>query len=225
MDVILVPGLWLTASSWDSVVPALRAAGHRPRPLTLPGPDAGDIGMSEWVNAVVAEVDRCEGPVVLVGHSGGGNVVWGAADRRCDRVARVVLVDTIVPHPGAMISEFPVVDGVVPFPGWDFFDADDVADLDADTRAREAARTVAVPGRVPTDGVLLQDERRFGIPVTILSGGLDAESMRRMLSEWGAYAAEVDRIDELEVVTLGSGHWPQFSQPERFAERLVAAVR
>jgi hypothetical protein len=35
-----------------------------------------------------------------------------------------------------MISEFDVVDGVVPFPGWDFFDADDVADLDAQTRRR-----------------------------------------------------------------------------------------
>jgi hypothetical protein len=32
-----------------------------------------------------------------------------------------------------MISEFDVVDGVVPFPGWDFFDADD-------TRSRRATR-------------------------------------------------------------------------------------
>ena len=37
MDVILVPGLWLDASSWDSVIPALERAGHRASPLTLPG--------------------------------------------------------------------------------------------------------------------------------------------------------------------------------------------
>ena len=37
MEVILVPGLWLTASSWDPVLPALREAGHTPVPLTLPG--------------------------------------------------------------------------------------------------------------------------------------------------------------------------------------------
>ncbi|WP_307316510.1 alpha/beta fold hydrolase [Microbacterium sp. SORGH_AS_0421] len=107
MDVILVPGLWLDASSWDDITPALEAADHRPHPLTLPGPAVGDLVVDDWVDAVVAEIDRIGGRVILVGHSGGGNVVWGAADRRPDQVARVILVDTIVPHPGAMISEFP----------------------------------------------------------------------------------------------------------------------
>lgn len=42
----------------------------------------------------------------------------------------MVFVDTTPPPPGADISEFPLVDGVVPFPGWEFFDAEDVEDLD-----------------------------------------------------------------------------------------------
>lgn len=225
MDVLLIPGLWLDASSWDEVVPALDAAGHRAHPLTLPGPAAGDLVIDDWVEAVVTQIDRFDDPVVLVGHSGGGNVVWGATDRRPDRVARVVLVDTIVPHPGAMISEFPVTDGVVPFPGWDFFDDGDVSDLDDETRRRTARQVVDVPGRVPSSALTLADERRFGVPVTILSGSLDAESLPRVLAEWGAYAAEVDRVESLEVVTLHSGHWPQFSQPERFRETLVTAIR
>lgn len=225
MDVILVPGLWLDASSWDDITPALEAAGHRPHPLTLPGPAVGDLVVDDWVDAVVAQIDRIGGRVVLVGHSGGGNVVWGAADRRPDQVARVILVDTIVPHPGAMISEFPVEDGVVPFPGWDFFDEDDVADIDDHTRRRTAQHVVDVPGRVPSSPISLNDERRFTVPVTILSGQLDADSLPRVLAEWGAYAEEVGRIVDLEVVRLGSGHWPQFSQPERLAESLVAAVR
>jgi len=37
MDIILIPGFWLDASSWDEVVPPLRQAGHRVRALTLPG--------------------------------------------------------------------------------------------------------------------------------------------------------------------------------------------
>lgn len=37
MDVVLVPGLWLNARTWDAVVPHLEAAGHRTHPLTLPG--------------------------------------------------------------------------------------------------------------------------------------------------------------------------------------------
>ena len=39
--------------------------------------------------------------------AGGGNVAWGAADRRVDRVGRVILVDTLPPTPGGMIWEFP----------------------------------------------------------------------------------------------------------------------
>lgn len=225
MDVILVPGLWLDASSWDAALPALRAAGHRPHPLTLPGPAAGDLVVDDWVDAVLAEIDRLDAPVVLVGHSGGGNVVWGAADRRPECVRRVVLVDTAVPPPGAMISEFPVDDGVVHFPGWDFFDDDDVSDIDDATRRRTAAQVVDVPGRVPSSPITLTDDRRYDIPVTILSGRLDAETLPRMLAEWEAFAREFERLADVEVVHLDSGHWPQFSQPERFAERLTAAVR
>ncbi|MBN9210962.1 MAG: alpha/beta hydrolase [Microbacterium sp. 71-36] len=223
MDVILVPGLWLDASSWDAVVPALTEAGHRVHPLTLP--TDVDAGIRDWVDAVVAHVDAAAGPVVLVGHSGGGNVVWGAADARPDRISRVVFVDTMPPPPGAMISEFPVENGVVPFPGWDFFDEPDIADLDDETRRRVAASVIDVPGSVPTDPIPLSDERRHDIPVTVLSGRLDEDGIREALTQWGAFADEFERIGDVEVITLDSGHWPQFSQPEAFAARLVQTVR
>ena len=229
MDVILVPGLWLDASSWDDITPALEAAGHTPYPLTMPGTGASaeesaGIGMAEWITAVVAEIDRHEDPVALVGHSGGGNVVWGAADARPGRVARVVFVDSVPPPDGGAISEFPIADGVVPFPGWDFFDDVDVADLDAETRARTAAMTGNVPAQVPTDHLALRDERRRRIPATLLMGSLDEPAFRETIAQWEPYAAEFYAIDDAKVVRLDTGHWPQFSQPERLAEALVTAI-
>src|SRR5688500_999586 len=122
MDVLLIPGLWLDASSWDDVVPALRAAEHTPHPLTMPGVGASaeqsaQIGMADWIAAAVAEVDALTGPVAVVGHSGGGNVAYGVADARPDKVSRVILVDTFPPAEGGIIwDEFPEVDGVIPFP-------------------------------------------------------------------------------------------------------------
>lgn len=230
MDVILIPGLWLDASSWDEVTPTLRAAGLTPRPLTMPGvgapaSDSSEIGIADWVAATVTAIDTAEGPVVVVGHSGGGNVAWGAADARPDRVARVILVDTAVPFDGGVISEFETIDGVIPFPGWDSFDAPDVADLDEETRVATAARTLSVPAHVPTDPIALGDDRRYRVPVTVLSGALDDAAFRGFVAEWGPYAAEFDAIENTEIVTLDTGHWPQFSQPRRLAEAIVAAAR
>ncbi|WP_314431193.1 alpha/beta hydrolase [Microbacterium lacticum] len=185
MEVILVPGLWLTASSWDPVLPALREAGHTPVPLTLPGvggtaAETADITMDDWVAAVAAEIDRHEGPVGLVGHSGGGNVVWGAAAARPDRVARVVFVDT-------------------------------------------APLTRSIPAQAPTSPVTLDDDRRFGVPVTLLMGSLDEAALRAELARWGPYAEEFAAIDDATVVRLGTGHWPQFSAPAALARALVEA--
>ena len=56
MDIILVPGLWLDASSWDDVVPALQRAGHAVHALTMPGvgapaSESSEIGIADWVGS------------------------------------------------------------------------------------------------------------------------------------------------------------------------------
>lgn len=230
MDIILVPGLWLDADSWAPVLESLRAAGHDPRPLTMPGvgepaSSSAAIRLDDWIAAVVAAIDQAPGPVALVGHSGGGNVVWGAVDARPERVARVVFVDTVPPPKGRGISEFPTADGVIPFPGWGFFDAEDVADLDDALRDRAGRAMKSVPAHVPTDPIALADERRYDVPTTLLMGTLTQDQLEGYLEQWGSYGDEYRRIRDAEVVRIGSGHWPQFSAPGRLAELLVAAVR
>ncbi|WP_144872815.1 alpha/beta fold hydrolase [Microbacterium sp. 1.5R] len=228
MDIILIPGLWLDATSWNDVTTDLEGRGHRVHALTMPGvgapaADSADIGIADWVAAGVAAVDAVSGPVVVVGHSGGGNVAWGVADARPDSVSRVIFVDTVPPPSGFGISEFDVVDGVVPFPGWASFDADDVADLDDETRARTTPLTKSVPARVPTDDIILEGGRHR-VPATLLMGGLDQGTLESQLESWGPYAEEFRAISDVEVVKIGSGHWPQFSVPSRLAELIDAAV-
>jgi len=229
MDIILIPGLWLDASSWDAVTPALEAAGHTvhtvPSPgLGVPAPQSSDIGIADWVDAVVAQIDAIEGPVVIVGHSGGGNVAWGAADARPDRVTRVIFVDTVPPPSGQGISEFEVVDGVIPFPGWDSFDEPEVFDLDERARADATAHTASVAAKVPTDPLVLHDERRHQVPVTLLMGGMSEEELRGMLQQWAPWAEAFDAIDDAEIIKLGTGHWPQFTRPAALSEAILAAA-
>ena len=189
MNIILIPGLWLDASSWNDVIPDLERAGHRVHPLTMPGvgmpaSESAGIGIRDWIQTAVSAIDATPDPVVVVGHSGGGNVAWGAVDARPERVARVVFVDTVPPPTGMGISEFEVVDGVIPFPGWSFFPGEDVEDLDEATRARTAPLTSSVPARVPTDPIELGNPARFGVPATLLMGGLDQETLESELDDW-----------------------------------------
>jgi pimeloyl-ACP methyl ester carboxylesterase len=222
MQLILIPGLWLDAGSWHDVVPTIDDAGFDAVPVTLP--TSAETGLADWVSAVVARIDASDEPVALVGHSGGGNVAWGAADARPEAVARVVFVDTVPVPDGADISAFPVVDGVIPFPGWDTFDAPDIADLDETTRERIAAAAIPVPASVPTDTLHLHDRRRHRIPVTVLSGDADAEELDAQLSAWPSYHDEWRAIADREVVRIGSGHWPLFSQPQRLGALIVRAI-
>ncbi|QEW02974.1 alpha/beta fold hydrolase [Microbacterium lushaniae] len=229
MHIILIPGLWLDASTWDDVVPALEAAGHTSHPLTMPGlgepaERSADIGIADWVAAVVAEIDRLPDPVVLVGHSGGGNVAWGAADARPDRAARIVFVDTFPPGDGGSIWEFPVVEGVVPFPGWDAFEDAEVGDLDDRTRAAAASRARSVPARIPTDAISLTDPRRYAIPVTMLTGTMPAADLHATIAQAPPWAADLAALQAVTIVELNSGHWPQFSQPAELGRAIAAAL-
>lgn len=229
MDIVLIPGLWLDAESWGEVLPALEAAGHTVHALTMPGvgavaADSSGIGIADWVGAVTDKLDALDGPAVVVGHSGGGNVAWGAADARPEKIARVIFVDSIPPHPGGAISTFDAVDGVIPFPGWDFFDEFDVWDIDELTRDRTASLTQSVPLRVPSDPIPLTNDARFDVPVTLLMGGSDEATFRGMVADWGLYGDEFGAIKNANVVKLGTAHWPQFTQPKRLAGAILDAV-
>lgn len=232
MDVILIPGFWLDATSWAGVVPAIAATGHPVHALTLPGLESADadrsgIGFADHVAAVVAAIDAADGPVVLVGHSGGGGIASVAADARVERVARVVYVDSgPIGEGGSINGSLPVVDGEVPFPGWESgeFDPTEYADLDAEQRAL-IENGPAEPAGVTSDPAHLTDERRYGIPQTMIASTMTAEDIEGLIAGGHPYMAEFGRMTDREIVELPAGHWPQLTRPDDLAAAIVAAIR
>lgn len=230
MDIILVPGFWLNASTWSEVSPPLVAAGHRVHPLTLPGLESVDapragIGLRDHIDAVVEAIDAIEGPVVLVGHSGGGAIIHGAVDARPDRVARAVYVDSGPLAEGGVINdELPAEGDDVPLPPWDEFDSEDLVDLDDGLRAAFRARAVPEPRGVAYDQQHLSDERRYDVPATVISCEFSTAQLAEWIEAGHPNVAELARIREVEYVHLPTGHWPQFTKPAELGGAILAAV-
>ncbi|WP_457964655.1 alpha/beta hydrolase [Arthrobacter sp. D1-29] len=230
MDIILVPGFWLDASSWAEVTPALEAAGHTPHPLTLPGLESADapragIGLRDHIDAVVKAVDGMEGKVVLVGHSGGGAIIHGVVDARPDRVERAIYVDSGPLGEGGVINdELPAEGDDIPLPPWEGFEDADLTDLTEDLRAQFRARAIPQPKGVAFDQQHLHDVRRYDVPATVIACEFPSSLLQEWIDAGHPYVAELARIRDVEYVDLPTGHWPQFTKPAELGQAILAAV-
>lgn len=230
MDVILIPGFWLDASSWQQVTPILEEAGHRVHPLTLPGLESVDadrsgIGLRTHIDAVAAIVDTFDDQVVLVGHSGGGAIAHGVADARPDRIARVVYVDAGPLADGDVINdEFPTEGADMPLPPWEAFGDADLVDLDDELRAAFRARAIPEPAAVATDAISLSDERRYDVPVTIIASEFPSALLGEWIAAGSPFTRELAKVKDVSYLDVPTGHWPQFTKPVQLAQAIVAAI-
>lgn len=109
---VLVHGAWAGAWAWTRVADRLAAGGQRARAPALSGLGerchlAGNpIDLTTHVNDVVNEILWKDlGAVVLVGHSYGGFVITGVAERVAERLAAIVYVDAFIPSDGQSFAD------------------------------------------------------------------------------------------------------------------------
>ncbi|TDC08416.1 alpha/beta hydrolase [Nonomuraea longispora] len=224
MDIVLIGGLWLDGSAWDEVMPELRALGHRPVPVTLPGQGDGSVSatLDDQVATVLAAVDAAPGRPLVVGHSAASTLAWLAADARPERVAKVALVGGFPAADGDRYADFfEVKGGVMPFPGWGPFEGPDSADLDEEARLRFEAAAIPVPEGVAKGLVRLTDERRYDVPVVLVCPEYTPAQAREWLD--AGDLPELARARHVDLVDIDSGHWPMITRPAELA-RLLAAV-
>ena len=109
---VLVHGAWHGGWCWSRVAEPLRAARHRVLTPTLTGLGARAhllspaLGLDTMIDDVVGEIEAEEvDDAVLVGHSFGGTVVCGVAERVTERLAALVVLDGVLADPGASILD------------------------------------------------------------------------------------------------------------------------
>lgn len=106
---VLVHGAWHTGELFEPVAEPIRAAGHQVHCPTLAGNNPGDprtVGLEQAIASLVEYLEAQDlRDVILLGHSYGGMVITGAADRAADRIRRLIYWNAFVPNDGEALND------------------------------------------------------------------------------------------------------------------------
>ncbi len=106
---VLVHGAWHTGDEFEPTAAVIRAAGHEALTPTIKGNRPGDaktVGLEEAIQSIVDYfVENNLSDVILAGHSYGGMVITGVADRVPERIRRLVYWNAFVPNNGESLND------------------------------------------------------------------------------------------------------------------------
>jgi pimeloyl-ACP methyl ester carboxylesterase len=148
---VLVHGGWGGGWEWTPVARKLRQRGHDVFTPTLSGLGerahlGRDVGLSDHIDDVEAVFTFEElSDVVLCGHSSGGMVVTGVADRLAGKIRLVVYLDGFVPADGQAL--------------YDLIPAEFGQELVRAAEERDDRKMPMPPELVPPEGVISEEVR------------------------------------------------------------------
>ncbi|TJW92482.1 alpha/beta hydrolase, partial [Neisseria gonorrhoeae] len=106
---VLVHGAWHTGAELEPVAAHIRSAGHIVHLPTIRGNRPGDpktTGLDEAIQSICdyfTEQDITD--AILMGHSYGGMVITGVADRIPTRIRRLIYWNAFVPNNGECLND------------------------------------------------------------------------------------------------------------------------
>lgn len=106
---VLIHGAWHTGELLDATADPIRTAGHEVHLPTLAGNRPGDpksVGLEEAISSIVDYFTEGDiNDAVLMGHSYGGMIITGVADRIPKRIRRLVYWNAFVPNNGECLND------------------------------------------------------------------------------------------------------------------------
>lgn len=211
----------LRAEGHEVICPTLTGLGDR---VHLLNPDVDlDTHVTDVVN--VLHYDDLH-DVILAGHSYGGMVITGVADRALDRVGQLVYLDAALPRNGESLADVApemmaaarqggrVVDGVelVVFPGEDPLNNFGVTD--PDDIAWMSTRLQPQPWKTFAQPLSLEHEDAvLALPRTIINTKLSVDMMIQK--------NRTRLFDAERVWTIDTGHDLMITEPDALAEMLL----
>jgi pimeloyl-ACP methyl ester carboxylesterase len=240
---VLVGGGWLGGWCWQGVARRLRNDGHDVYPATLTGLGervhlaSPEVDLDTHITDVVKLIEFEDlNDVVLLGHSYGGLVVTGAADRISERISQLVYLDTApLPEGGSLIEKFPpelrkrtekqveeLGEGwKVPIPPQEeLADMASLEGVDEDHLRLLYSRATPQPFGTYTQPLHLENPAREELPKVGIVCSFSLEQVEEMIASGDPLFRELDG-PEWRFVELPTGHYPMFSRPEDLAKLLL----
>ncbi|NJO04219.1 MAG: alpha/beta fold hydrolase [Chloroflexaceae bacterium] len=122
---VLVHGGWHGGWCWKKLTPLVQATGHTVLTPTLTGMGERahllnpEIDLDLHIQDIVAVLEYEDlREVVLVGHSYGGMVIAGVAERATERLAHLVYLDAFLPENGKALQDYAFLPPTRDDDGW-----------------------------------------------------------------------------------------------------------
>lgn len=240
---VLVHPAWFGGWCWKKVAPLLRARGHAVHTPTLTGLGERahlarpEVGLETHVEDVV-NVLKCEdlSGVILVGHSSGGVVITGVADRVPEQIAHVVYLDAFVPEDGQCMLDMipperrPAMETLVQAEGqgwllprfaaapWEKFVPEAWQITDATDLRWMLARLAPTPFGHFKDPIRRQNPAAEKLPRTYI------RCLQWPSASFDRYADVARRTEGWRCRELAASHLPYITQPREVGELLLEAA-
>jgi pimeloyl-ACP methyl ester carboxylesterase len=236
---VLIHGAWHTGAEFEAVAAPIRVAGHTVHVPTVAGNRPGDAktsGLDEAIQSIVDYiVENDVSDIILMGHSYGGMVITGVADRVSERIRRLVywnafvpndgqaLVDMVPPNVRSMFDEITKERGdgsnMLPFPVWREAFIND-ADLATATLAYEALNSH--PNATFNDKIRLRtNPAETAIPKSYINCTEDTAMPHSL--PWHPRLSE--KLGLFRLVQIPGSHELCFTDPGRLAQAIMDAGR
>ena len=236
---VLVHGAWHTGGELAPVATLIEAEGHRAFTPTVKGNGIGDaktVGLAEAIESIIDYMIKNDlKDTVLVGHSYGGMVITGVADRLPDRIRRLVYWNAFVPNSGESTLDmlppqfaqmFDSIaaerrDGtvVLPFPIWrETF----INDADLETAERAYRVLNAHPLRTLTDKISL---KLNPAEMTVAKSYVNCTEDTSMPHDYPWHPRLSQKLGLFRLIQVPGSHELCFSNPARLARALIDAGR
>jgi len=236
---VLVHGAWHTGAEMEATAAPIRAAGHDVHCPTIAGNRPGDskeVGLAEAIQSIVDYLTEKDlNDVILLGHSYGGMVITGVADKAANRIGRLIYWNAFVPNDGECLNDMvppyyvglfdqisaELGDGsvVMPFPIWReaFFN-------DGSAEQSQAAYDVLNPHPYATftDKISLsKNPAEMEVPKSYINCTEDTALPHSMT--WHPRLSE--KLGLYRLVQIPGSHEVCFTAPERLAQAVMDAGR